>query len=375
MLYYALAFAIYGFAVTAIIKRETHRRLLIFVLGLSPIFFLVICRANVGTDTAAYLRIISDISNNIPTGLELGFVLFVKAMLFLEMSPRLILMVIAFITTSLLVYAASFSQRSLLLIALCFVPLFYLDMTMNGLRYGLSFAFAMCAVGLLYQNRFRLCVIFAACAVLCHLSGWLIFVLMAVFSDERKEFEKWSVLTAGLGVLILILQNVDSVVSFLGSVSKQEIGVNLPAKVSAYMHFPAPSILSGLAPMALSLVALVLIRRVDRGSQVIRLRRFYLLLLGVVTTFVIAKFSYAGLRLQFVVLFFMLLCLQFKPVFVIPDNIRKDRTILAVLTLVGVLSVAMFVKNALVSEGKGPSPWLPYSFSSQLLDAVDISEN
>jgi hypothetical protein len=372
MLYYALAFTIYGFAVAAIIKRKTHRQLLIFFLGLSPVFFLAICRGNVGTDTAAYLRIVSDIGKNIPTGLELGFILLVKVMLFLGMSPSLILMAVAGMVTALLLYAASLSQRSLLLVALCVVPLFYLDMTMNGLRYGLSFASAMCAIGLFYQNRFRLCLVFAACTVLFHLSGWLIFVLMVLFSDEQKEFKKWSVVTAGLGILILVLQNVDKISSVFGPALMQESGVDLNMKASAYMHFPSPSVLSGLAPFVLSLVTLIVIKRVDRADQVIRIRRFYVLLLAIVTTFIIAKFSYAGLRLQFVVLFFMLLCLQFKPMLIVSEDIRRDGSVLPVLIFVGVLGIAMFAKNALVSEGKGPSPWLPYSFNSQLLNALDV---
>lgn len=372
MLYYVLAFAIYGFAVAVIIKRETYRRLLVFVIGLSPIFFLAICRGNVGTDTAAYLRIISDIGRNVPTGLELGFILLVKAMLFLGMSPRLILIAVAGMVTALLLYAASFSQRSLLLVALCVVPLFYLDMTMNGLRYGLSFAAAMCAVGLFYQNRFRLCLVFAACTVLFHLSGWLIFVLMALFSDDRKEFKKWFAITVGFGIQVLVLQNADEVARFFGSALKQAVGVNLHVKAVAYMHFPSPSFLSGLAPLTLSLIALVLIKRVDGGRAVIRLRQFYLLLVGILAAFTIAKFSYAGLRLQFVVLFFMLLCLQFKPILIGPEDIAKDRTVLPILVLLGVLGVALFVKNALVSEGTGPSPWLPYSFNSLLLNALDV---
>jgi hypothetical protein len=143
-------------------------------------------------------------------------------------------------------------------------------------------------------------------------------------------------------------------------------------KASAYMHFPSPSVLSGLAPLVLSLVTLIVIKRVDRADQVIRIRRFYVLLLAIVTTFIIAKFSYAGLRLQFVVLFFMLLCLQFKPILIVSEDIRRDRSVLPVLIFVGVLGIAMFAKNALVSEGRGPSPWLPYSFNSLLLNALDV---
>jgi heme/copper-type cytochrome/quinol oxidase subunit 3 len=287
MPYYFFAFSIYSMALAALLQKKVHHRLTIFALGLLPIFFLVICRGNVGTDTAAYLQIVSDIQESGSSDLELGFVLLIKAMLLLGMGPKLILATIACFATGLVVYAATFSRRSLLLAAFCIVPIFYLDMTMNGLRYGLAFTAMMCAVALFYQKRWRLCIVFATCAVLVHLSGWLILAMMAMFADDKDEFKQWAIITVVLGSLILVLQNMDGIMALFG---EQWSGVSLKDKASAYMSFPSPSLLSGLAPLTLSLITLGLIKLTDTAAYAIRTRRFYLLLLGIVTAFLFAKF-------------------------------------------------------------------------------------
>ncbi len=373
MHYYVLPFAIYCIAIAILIRRENtpSHHIVFFLLGLFPVFLLSVCRGDVGTDTAAYLRIIEDIQNTGSSDLELGFVLLVKAMLFLGMTPRFILIAIAGLVTGLLVYAAQLSERSLLLSAVCIIPVFYLDMTMNGVRYGLSFACAMCAIGAFYQKRFHHCVIFAAFAVLFHLSGWLIFVMAAIFSDDKEEFKQWYILTLGLGILILTLQSIDGIL-YLFDMDFGQSGVDLEEKVSAYMNFPAPSLFSGLGPLTLSLICLWLIKKTDRANHIVSGRRIYMFLAGVIAAFAVAKFSYAGLRLQFVILFFMLLCLQFKPAFSSIVDSSKKKHILPIMVLVGLLGIAAFMKNALVTEGNGPTPWLPYSLNPDLLDKLDV---
>lgn len=366
MSYYILAFAIYSFFITLLMRRNaTQSPARLFVLGLVPAFFLVLCRGDVGTDTAAYLRIIDDIQNNRPTDLELGFVLLVKTMLLIGMTPQFILAAIASISTALLIYAAQLSQRSLFLCALCIVPIFYFDITMNGLRYGLAFACTMCAVALFYQKRLYLCVIFATCAVLFHLSGGLLVLMMALLSDDKEEFRYWTYITIGLGVLIVTLQNVDQIL-YLFDLDVFGTGVDLNNKISAYSNFPSPSLLSGVGPLTLSLLTLVLIKKEDNATKNVRVRRFYFLLLATIGTFVVAKFSYAGLRLQFVVLFFMLLTLQFKPAFESVGNVKRSKKMLATMMLIGFLGMAAFMKNALTTESQGLSPWLPYSFNPEL---------
>lgn len=83
-------------------------------------------------------------------------------------------------------------------------------------------------------------------------------------------------------------------------------------------------------------------------------------------TFIVAKFSYAGLRMQFSVLFSMFIAMQFKPHYVSDVNFRMDKKLLYLMTFIGLLGVASFLKNAYVSCGQEGSPWLPYSINSDI---------
>lgn len=369
MPYYAIAFLIYSLATVKILKKETPATTCLFILGLCPLFLIAICRGDVGTDTGAYLQIISNIQENESSGVEIGFVFLVKLLLFLELPPRFILASITAISTGLVVYAASFSKRSLLLITLCIVPIFYMDMTMNGLRYGLAFSCAMCAVGLFYRHKLHLCIIFAILSISFHLSGWLIFALMTFLSDDKKEFKKWFSITTSLGLLLLIINtNI-----LAANTSTLEIPrVNIQGKIIAYSHIKSPSLLSGLIPLTISLISLALIKHVDCAHHAVSIRRFYILLMGIISSFLIAKFSYAGLRLQLVLLFSTLVCLQFKPAFLPLEKVRLNKKNLLFLITIGALGVAAFMKNIWASAGIGPSPWLPYSISPEIMEALDM---
>lgn len=371
LFYYGLSFSLY-FIVVSFFSVKIFRRLSYFISALLPVFFMAVFRGDVGTDTSAYLQIVSAIQGGDFQGLELGFVFLVKFFLYLGLSPRFILVAVAIITTGLLLYSASFSERSFLLVALCVVPIFYIDMTMNGLRYGLAFTCAMCATGFFYRRKFLICIIFAFFSVNLHVSSWLIFILLAFLSDDKDEFKRWISIVAGLGLVILVMNS--GFLELIGTISssrpENNTGVGLQGKVYAYSGFSSPSVFSGLAPLFISLVSLALIAKVDCAGCAVCARRFYVLLSLVFIFFLIAKLSYAGLRLQFVLLFVMLLCLQFKSAFLPMEEIRTNKKILWHLYLIGILGIASLMKNIWMSEGVGPSPWLPYSVSPEILDAV-----
>jgi len=370
MCYYISAFAIYGIALLSLMRVSTRFQTIIFSLGLLPVFLLVVCRGNVGTDTAAYLQIIAQVQDGSPLDMEFGFLLLVKMLLLLDMSPGMILAAIAFISTALLMYAATFSKRSLLVVAFCVVPIFYLDMTMNGLRYGLAFACAMCAVAWFYQGRLVQCFLFSVGSVSFHLSGLFIFVLMAMFSDNRQECKKW--LCIGMALFVLVLNNAHTGMSFFVDASAgTRLGVfeYLMMKFEAYRNFPSPNWYSGLAPLLLSMMVLGVIKA-GTAAEVVSVRKFYCLLTGVALMFILAKLSYAGLRLQFIFLFFMLLCLQFKPAFACIMNKTQHAMIMRAFLVIAMLGMAMFFKNALASEGQGSSPWFPYSHVFERFDLI-----
>lgn len=59
----------------------------------------------------------------------------------------------ALVTTTVLLITSKFDDRVLFVFILYVVLLFCLDMTVNGLRYGFSFVFAMLAMSKFYQHH------------------------------------------------------------------------------------------------------------------------------------------------------------------------------------------------------------------------------
>lgn len=362
--YYLSAFLFYGLAVIYLFQEGRPCRGLVFIIGMTPLVLLALLRGGVGTDTATYLGLVEEIGNYGTAGLESGFVFFVKAMLYLGIEPLLILALIGLITTVVLISASLTSERAMVVSALCIVPIFYLDMTMNGLRYGLSFALAMYSIALFSQKRVVAGSVLGVCSVLFHISGLALFVIMALLASNRLELKRWAVLSAGLALIVL------AEVGFLqAQVTQQtelaqQAQINLAQKAADYAHFVSPTPLSGLAPLIFSLIVIFIIFGEGQMRKWIGLRQLYILLVLVIVTFVVAKFSYAGLRLQFLVLFAMLVALQFKPES--PAAAFQAKGVKSAMAVVGILGCLAFLKNIYLAEGIGATPFLPYSVNPSL---------
>jgi hypothetical protein len=375
VIYYISAFIIYGLAVIYLLQEGRRRRGLVFISGMSPLVLLALLRGGVGTDTASYLSIVDEIENYGSTSVpvENGFVLLIKAMLYLGAEPMQVLVLVGLITTVVFISASLSSGRAMLVSAICIVPIFYLDMTMNGLRYGLSFAFAMYAIALFSQNRVVVGFFLAACSVLFHISGLAIFVIMALLASNKIELRRWVALSVGLALVVLVQlhgsqQNEAAQPTEIAQQTEpaQRTEISFAEKVMGYIHSPPPSILSGLAPLVLSIVVIFLIVSVDQMGDGIRSRRFYIVSALVIGTFIVAKFSYAGLRLQFLVLFAMLVALQFKPEFAAASI--QSKGVRRSMIIVGVLGGVAFLKNIYITQGVGATPFLPYSINPSVYD-------
>lgn len=214
---------------------------LILLLGVLPMLFLVSLRGSVGTDTAAYIRIVSDIkANEISIGIEQGFVYLIKALLCITNDPIFVLVLIALLTTVVLFVASKDDDRALFVLLVCIIPLFYLDMTMNGLRYGLSFAFAMLAMSKFYQHHLFLSVAFGVVAVLFHVSGLLVFLIIALLADNRFEFIRWLKLITILLLVVLAQYYLVDIINLLTEVNMR-YGLDAKGKYIAYKSFTSPS--------------------------------------------------------------------------------------------------------------------------------------
>lgn len=85
MIYYLLALLLYSayMAFVSIKIQDTrYKNLSHALVGMLPLFLLVVLRGEVGTDTSNYINIISQISApGASEGIEFGFIYLVKALL------------------------------------------------------------------------------------------------------------------------------------------------------------------------------------------------------------------------------------------------------------------------------------------------------
>lgn len=353
----------------------------ILLLGVLPLLLLVLLRGNVGTDTAAYIRIVSDVkANQTGIGIEEGFVYLIKALLHITNDPMFVLILIALLTTVVIFIASKYDDRALFVLLVCIMPLFYLDMTMNGLRYGLSFAFAMLAISKFYQHHLFFSVALGVIAVLFHVSGLLVFLIMALLADNKIEFIRWlKLMTILLLVVLAQYYLVDIINYFLKGktpyfFATKGAEVNLPleldakGKYIAYKSFTSPSWYSGLAPLIISWLFIYVLHASKKQAAFLANYQFHILISLTSVTFILAKFSYAGLRLQLVVLFTILLMMQFKPKLAgIMDVTIKKR-----MFVIGCIGVIVFVKNLILTQGQGPSPFAPWLINPNIVQFWNV---
>jgi hypothetical protein len=334
-----------------------------------PLMLLVVLRGEVGTDTTSYINIISQVANaGTFGGVEAGFTYLVKVLLYLVNDPLQVCVLVALITTAVMLFASKSDDRALFVFIVCIVPLFYLDMTMNGLRYGLSFAFSMLAMSKFYQHRLFLSILFGALSVLFHVSGLLLFLIATLLADNKLKFIKWLKLIVVLLLIVLAQYYLIDMINYLFEIDLLSL-LDANGKFIAYKRLFSPSWYSGLATLIISLSILYVMHGGKKHDALLATYQFYILGILTLLTFILAKFSYAGIRLQFVVLFAMLLMMQFKPRLAgIMDTKRKNG-----LLVIGFLGLLVLIKNLISTQGQGPSPFAPWRFNPDIVQLWNMS--
>ena len=136
-------FVVYVYSLYIYITK-THDKIKIgdLLIVLIPAFLVAVLRGNIGVDTANYSRFFLDKINKVSDSytFEIGFEKIIDFLVFLNFNIYGIFAAIALIITVCLCISFSGSKSSALLFLLVFFPLFYVDSTMNALRYGLSFS-------------------------------------------------------------------------------------------------------------------------------------------------------------------------------------------------------------------------------------------
>ena len=180
MIFYIFSFLYtFFFAINYSIKNISKHTFMLLLLLIFPAFLIAILRGNVGTDTHNYLFYFESIYSNDADYIkyEPGFQLISSLIMKLGFSPRFGMSLLSVLTTAFLCW--SFSKSKQRIVFFCFVvfPLFYFDMTMNGLRYGLSFAIALNAIDALYEKRKKTFIVLALLAISVQYSAILLILV------------------------------------------------------------------------------------------------------------------------------------------------------------------------------------------------------
>ena len=314
-----------------------RRSFLLAGLAFSIVF--VVFRGDVGTDTANYLAMAQKI--DVDSGVELvdldvevGFYWLLKGLVFLFSDPRIAINSISFFIAIYSLHLFSRSDEEFLVFALLLFPVFFFDMTMNGLRYGLAFLLAKHA-----SDEYRLgnkskSIIYLAGSVGFQLSGVLVFFLL--WMDKFK-------------ISTFILSLLFAIVFYL---IFQE---RLDSKFAAYAQLQSPGVLSGTLPLLLFVACLLNLYLMSPEIG----RKFIPLLIFEVLAFVVAKFTYAGLRLQLLVLFVF-----FCSISSIDQRAwtKKKMVAIPLFFLIGLLGFMGSLKHYVEDISTPPSPFLPYHF-------------
>ena len=313
------------------------QRIVLFI-GFAPSVLLAVLRGDVGTDTGNYLQMATsllDESNSVRDDfdVEIGFFLLLKYLVFLIKEPRFVVNLISLSIACYLFFLYSKNIESMIVFSLLIFPVFFFDMSMNGLRYGLAFLFAKHASDKLNSNKWLGALALIFFSLIFQLSGILIFILLQVKKLHLRS----------LFVLILLL-------IFLFFIFEDR----LLYKYYSYKVLESPGGLSGLVPLSVFLICYLGFYFVDREEA----RKSAFLFISQILAFFLARVSYAGLRFQLLILFVFFCCISGVKF----EKWKNKKLAVGLFLIIGLMGFLGKLRNFSDDVGIPPSPFLPYHF-------------
>jgi hypothetical protein len=301
---------------------------------------LIWLRGNVGVDLPMYVQSIEliQLANSYTFLFEPGFEFLILALSSIANDPATVAKMIGTLTTALLISRSWQTKTAYQVLSLGIIPYFYLDMTMNGLRYGLAFAIALFALpALLTTQRSKYTMSALTAASIQVSSLYLTGLLQTLLKPSR--------------LLFLVMLPTIAIIAWISA-------DYLLLKAIANSELSKPGITAGIAPLLLSIIILV----GCWNDRLVRTRNHatLMMLFGLtLATYGITQFSYAGLRFQQLNYFLILLFLIYAS-----EQIRQrtSKTLLLTLILVSILSTAFRFNNFYSEAGNGDAPFAPFKF-------------
>ncbi|MGY2171681.1 EpsG family protein [Pseudomonas gingeri] len=335
MIFYVFPYAFMMMTLMLGLLLSIKHRNLIF-LGLLPAFLLVVLRGDVGTDTSSYLNIVRNAGSDFYTfqgEVEPGFEFLLKVMFYFLGGERFVILALSGLATVLMALSFSNKKDDVLIFFLLVFPMFFYDMTMNGLRYGISFSLAKMAYDMKEGDNKLGFLGFALLSILFHISG---VVVLALLIGRRLS----------IGYIVSGAVFISLVFFFYAD--------RLLYKFLAYGDLQTPSLLSGVAPLLVFFSVYML-------CVIFSLKDFkyltFLLFLEFVF-YILAKFTYAGIRFQFLILYVLFCSL---PGFFVMNSKHRVSFVFLIL-VIGMLGFSFKARNMIEGAGVGDSPFLPYNF-------------
>lgn len=315
------------------------------IIAFVPMFVLIAGRGMVGTDSAIYVQTFDIIRYQgfLASNFEPGFSLLVELLTWAFRDSFYILIFLGSLTALIMLIAGLLLERTPLLFTTIVMPYFLFDMTINGLRYGLSFAIVALGAAALSRGWFKA---FAACCIMAA-SIQVSSVLLAVGLWALIEARVKTFIGAAIGLVgVLVL-----------------FGSYLDDKVSQNTEITGLGGLSGIIPLLTTIIVVAAVRFSDRKVLDSRLPIFAILAMQI-ASFALARYYYAGLRFQslFLFLLYLFIAMAARKSTV---KISSDRLITCALMITLALSSLSRLTN-FSDDTSGLSPFNPFYFQSEL---------
>jgi hypothetical protein len=338
MIPYLFVLTFYFIIVGLGVYRKNLRSLLI--VASAPLVGLSLLKGMVGVDTAFYHQSI-DLIRGQDSLLQRFELLFEVIALFLSQftdSSTLVLGIIAGMTTLLLFIGAYRLERQPYFFALAIIPYFYMDMTMNGMRYGLAYSMILCATTFFIRESKVIFYLLVIAAAYVQLTSVLLAIMFIGFVEPRLRTLISGILGAALALYFF--------------------GDYILLKVEDNQNIISESALAGLAPFLLSALILGAFW-LDLSVRLVARYQMILLSASSILFLMVAQFYYAGLRLQSLNLFLIYIVLA---CILKANKVKLGKKIIFTLFMISILSAIFRMRNFYNDAGFGDSPFVPYHF-------------
>ena len=340
MIYIICTLFIYYFASLSYLSKA--RLTSLYLIPIIAFSLVSIFRGDVGTDTAMYQTIASRITNNEAIiGVEPAFHFLLYLINKGTADPTLTIRIISFLFSLFLLFLFKISNQNWrFFLYFYFIPAYYFNYSMNGLRIGIASLLIIYSLILLYEKKFK-SISAAFLSVLFHYSSLLLLALIQISSRRLITKTNLKLLFIGLIVCATILYLKQDYFLF---------------KLQSYANFSSPGLLSGTRNIIIIIVFLLGIITCNMHVND-KLKFISITLVSTILAWILARYTYAGLRVL------DLICLATPLIIVLyyeQKRIALPTSLKLSFTIAGLLSAAAMINGFYKDQGLGPSPFLPY---------------